>query len=339
MQISLIRTALASVFILLKILGTKGHMTGSYYHDDKDLPANKKWMSKLSNTTGILSVSIPGTHDSCSLFGGDILKTQSLSIMQQLNAGIRFLDIRIADVFGSLGVFHDKFYQNIEFDTVLGQVTNFLVENPSEIVLMRVRQELESKVEGQFEKLFLNSIGKFAHVIWTPTEMWNPTIGMLRGKIVIMQNFITSDGKFYGINYDLLNKQDMFKLSTNWDLYDKWTAVKNHLIMASMASGNNGFLNYLSGASGTLPYFVASGHVTSSTDGNRLIAGFTTSSNKYEDFPRINCLFNLCTILFEGTNVLTENYLNKSKPKYVGIIAADFPGSSLIKSVIDCNFI
>ncbi|WP_251862453.1 hypothetical protein [Clostridium sp. Marseille-Q2269] len=67
--------------------------------------------------------------------------------------------------------------------------------------------------------------------------------------------------------------------------------------------------------------------------------GFTTPGwkNKYPDFPRVNCFIGICTIAFEGTNILTTNRINSSKYSRVGIIAADFPGRGLIDSTIRLN--
>jgi len=100
------------------------------------------------------------------------------------------------------------------------------------------------------------------------------------------------------------------------------------------------FVNYLSGAYGAFPYFVASGHITPGTAAHRLSTGLTTltSRGKYPDFPLTDCFLKVCTISFEGTNILTHNFLgNRRDISYVGLIMMDFPGDGLISRIISLN--
>ncbi|WP_424577992.1 RICIN domain-containing protein [Bacillus cereus] len=150
-------------------------------------------------------------------------------------------------------------------------------------------------------------------------------------------------GSNIGLNYPHdFNIQDDYHLSTNWDLYDKWSKVKKQLNEAN-TSYNRGskikFINYLSGSGGSFPYFVASGHSSPGTSAPRLATGLTTPgwSNSYLDFPRVACFIGICTIAFEGTNILTTDYIENNNLKYTGIIVADFPGQALINNVIKTN--
>ncbi|MFM5081519.1 hypothetical protein ACEUBN_09275 [Aeromonas veronii] len=86
---------------------------------------NKSWMKRLSDHERIDSISIPGTHDSAALYGGDIVETQSASITEQLNAGIRFLDIRLKHISNVFAIHHGPFFQKQFFGDVLNQVTCF----------------------------------------------------------------------------------------------------------------------------------------------------------------------------------------------------------------------
>jgi 1-phosphatidylinositol phosphodiesterase len=75
-------------------------------------------------------LSIPGTHDSgtypCQSHQFcDISQCQSWNISNQLNGGIRFLDIRVNANQGSLAVGHGS-YQFIGLTEFLNQVSNFL---------------------------------------------------------------------------------------------------------------------------------------------------------------------------------------------------------------------
>ena len=97
------------------------------------LPINKSykadpWMSKVSDSTKIKDLSIPGTHDSGamhSLF--DVAgKCQDVSIIKQLDMGVRFFDIRLQLVDNELNVVHSFVDQELKFEWVLNYYKNFL---------------------------------------------------------------------------------------------------------------------------------------------------------------------------------------------------------------------
>ena len=50
------------------------------------------WMSQLNGNKSLEQISLPGTHDSCALYGGYAVETQTRSLIDQMNAGVRFLD-------------------------------------------------------------------------------------------------------------------------------------------------------------------------------------------------------------------------------------------------------
>ena len=68
--------------ILLVFSDPAWSLSRDYYSSEK-LPktwaklAHKRWMSGLSNNVKFSALSIPGTHDMCSLYGGDLVKTQA----------------------------------------------------------------------------------------------------------------------------------------------------------------------------------------------------------------------------------------------------------------------
>lgn len=71
------------------------------------------------------------------------MRTQRLSLPDQLESGIRALDIRCRHVSDSFNIYHGSVYQRANFDDVLTAVVNFLKKNPGETVLMRVKEEHE----------------------------------------------------------------------------------------------------------------------------------------------------------------------------------------------------
>ena len=72
-----------------------------------------EWMRILHDTLPICKISIPGSHDSGSIKGGHMLKTQATDIPAQLRQGIRAFDIRLEKKGNKLGVFHSHVFQDI----------------------------------------------------------------------------------------------------------------------------------------------------------------------------------------------------------------------------------
>ncbi|AEB77451.1 phosphatidylinositol-specific phospholipase C [Clostridium botulinum] len=318
-----------------------------YSHDNDVAQDRSQWMAKLNDNTPLSSLSIPGTHDTMALgWGGVIAETQSKSLKNQLISGIRYLDIRLgaypnnADLLYS---YHGFIYLHSTFTNILEIVTNFLKNNPSETIIMRIKQEHTTEADTVFisllNRFFQNP--KYSNYIYKNKEQNNPFLKELRGKILILQNF---GGKIEWMPYPAsFYIQDDYWLKSIWELYSKWEKVKDYLYKAnqSFLSGEHEkFINYLSGTGGCFPYFVASGHVQPNTCSPQLPTGLIEPKfhSYYPDFPRVKLHSGIVMIFFQGTDILTMNYIKKFNPSYVGIIVADFPGQGLINSVIDVNF-
>ncbi|CAF3283034.1 unnamed protein product [Rotaria sp. Silwood2] len=300
-------------------------------------------MSGINDNTPVRKISILGTHDTMAyqmelegLFEKSVI-TQTLSLETQLLAGIRAFDIRCRHINDRFTIHHGDFYLKVNFDDVLQTMTKFLGSHSKETLLVRVKEESSpSSNTRSFTDTFLYYKSKYSK-IWNKTTD-DPFFGDVRGKIVILVNFdCSSCGLSYGSSFQI---QDKYSLTTSWDLYDKWLSVKQHLIDANANAASGSYMNYLSGSGGVFPYFVASGHSRHETDANRMSTGRTTlgGKNMYPDFPRVNCFIEVCTIAFEGTNILTYEYIRSQKLKYVGIIMADFPGDGLIDTIINLNY-
>jgi 1-phosphatidylinositol phosphodiesterase len=324
------------------------------YSHESFLPlANASWMSSLPDSLKLSYMSLPGTHDTMAAIGGDSVQTQSMDLAMQLHAGIRVLDIRIYFHSDTFDLSHGVIQQPGNFMSVLQTVTSFLSQNPRETVLMRIKDEHDGTNTRTFESVFQDYWRSYASYFWqNTTRDTNPTLGQLRGKIVVLQNFTAINS--YGLNYSSFNAQDNYQLNSDWDLYQKWTDVKDQLSLANAVGtfcvmpnvcitplpGNENklYINFLSGATGVFPYFVASGKSNPATGAPLLATGKTTPGwNDWPDFPRVNCLGSLCTIAYEGTDNLTYNWLTATNRKRVGIIMADFPGAGLIQQIIALN--
>jgi 1-phosphatidylinositol phosphodiesterase len=53
------------------------------------------WMANIPDDTLLSNITVPGTHDSCAESNIPFVRTQYLSITKQMEAGLRFLDLRV----------------------------------------------------------------------------------------------------------------------------------------------------------------------------------------------------------------------------------------------------
>lgn len=338
----------AILYILLITFSstTLAHWDSAYFRRANDGFTNKaKWMNKLRDDVMLSEIAMPGTHDSAAYKNYvDSVVTQALNFDQQLEYGVRVFDIRVRHTSDRFALHHGNVFLDVMFGDFMNSVDRFLTKNPSEVVLFRLKQEMtpnSNNTRSMAETL--------EHYISLHQDKYlnlksvNHRLGDARGKFAILsENY---EFHHFGLPYDSsgFSIQDKYKLSTNWDLYSKWEAVKEHLDLASKGRATTLYMNYLSGSGGSFPYFVASGHSSPGTGAPRLSTGLTTPGWKhsYPDFPRVSCFIGICTIAFEGTNILTRDKLKQYNAKYntrsVGIILADFPGESLISNVIENN--
>lgn len=320
--------------------------TDQGYWYSSSLPTNNiDWMKYLAGTAKISELSIPGTHGSIALHGKtvfdeDLVRNQRMSIETQLQAGIRYLDIRARRTGSSFAMHHGAVYQKLMFGDVLNQVQSFLQAHTYETVLMRLKEEHYAESGSlSFEEIFKGYKNNYSGLFWTPTSQ-NPILDEVRGKIVLLQDFSAS--QYFGILYDSLNIQDQYEVkgsSTPDSMYSKWTAVKNHLMRAN-SNKTQIHLNYLSGTGGgeaflkgTYPWFVASGYRSRSDDSGTSLIQEHRDDTKWPDFPRGY----YGQIFYGGTNILTAEFIPKLNLSHVGIVTADFPGAPLINNVIKLN--
>lgn len=154
------------------------------------------WMSELNDSATLSSLSIPGTHDSGALYSiGDLLgKCQTLSIKNQLKIGVRFLDIRLQLVNDELKIVHSIIDQKTHFEDVLYDMVQFLVDNPTEFLIVSFKEDASPKgsLVGFTEKLEsmlreYESTGIINYATSLPE-----TVGEARGKLHIISRYYNS---------------------------------------------------------------------------------------------------------------------------------------------------
>lgn len=198
------------------------------------------WMSDLPDQLSLSRISVPGTHDTMSLYGGSKIRCQSWPLDAQLAAGVRFLDIRCKLKGGHFLIYHVNTYQESDLSGVLKDTLSFLKQHPRETVLMRVKEELPILPNAEFAprlRRYLDEEGQGR--IWAREAI--PTLGQARGKVIILEEL---EHEVLGVPYETLSVGDA------WHVLSpecKWDKVKEHLGKAAVDSGTTLHLTFCSG--------------------------------------------------------------------------------------------
>lgn len=301
-------------------------MAATPYCESVTETSNPDWMRSLPGGTSLAALSIPGTHQTLSLHGGDLTQTQenhgdsAETLSAQLDAGIRAVDIRVRRYEDRFTLHHGPYYQNANFADVLQKAGTFLAEHPGETIVMRLKAECTGEVTSCSDEASTMEApaiydwyrdndpnGKY---LYNPAEDGMPTLGSARGKIVLgaMQG---PQGGLYG-GYGLPQftddnwgdyVQDDYTVPTVGDIDDKWNKVRDHLDKTAKAPSEEMFLNFSSGSSiGTFPKAVACGE-----SGAR------------------------------GVNDYALEHLGGEGGDRTGVVMTDYPGADLVNAIITRN--
>ncbi len=239
------------------------------------------WMSKLDGNLKLNEINIPGTHDSATTYVELPLMAncQTLTIKEQLEAGFRYLDIRLSvETDTDTGEKRMKLMHgftsckkspwpwagNLYLEDVLNDCYDFLAENPDETILFAVKQEHGDDAVEDFQKLLDEYVKKDIDE-WLLTRTF-PTLDEARGKIVLMRRYedeakLSDDAgiMIYWNNQDGSTPSDipveenkLYK-TTVWvqDRYEYWTDAKWNAFYYGYANPaledeNAAFINFLS---------------------------------------------------------------------------------------------
>ena len=224
----------------------------------------ESWMGKLKHETPLSALSIPGTHNSPTHHVAlPSVRCQAVSVEEQLNNGVRFLDIRVqpesADDVSKEGLIlvHSAFPISLTgtkyFRDLMNTVYSFLDQNPTEAIIMSLKREGIGKSTDQH----LSKIVKthYANDRWF-TENRIPTLGEVRNKIVLIRRFALDDslkgennGKGWAIDAESwpdncadgicssgeIRVQDFYEVSESENIHKKITYSTDQLTRAAQA--------------------------------------------------------------------------------------------------------
>lgn len=238
------------------------------------------WMENIPDETKLSSMSIPGTHDSCTqnVDMRYIFQCQDASIATQLKYGYRYLDMRLVlekrsgqetlvlkHNIARCKVSDSPFSRTLTLADVLKDVYAFLDEHQSETVIMCMKAENSKDDVAAVQKALYEMINQASERWYLKNEI--PTLGAVRGRIVLATRFddklqVGSDrcGLYFGwadqgdrtiltdptaesvINgRETLCVQDRY----NYDVGDKIPAIRTCLD-SSRAADDTFFLNFTS---------------------------------------------------------------------------------------------
>jgi len=288
------------------------------------------WMGNLPGSKLLSQLTIPGTHDSGTYkgAGGAMAQCQTMSIADQLAAGIRRLDLGCVQVSNYFEIYHTV-DQNVSFDDVYTACIQFLQAHPGECILMEIGSRAIDPINpiGSYEDVF----NRYQHL---HPDFWYlgdaiPTLDEVRGKIVLLRKFATvqppkgiDTTTDSGLNttYAMqrtstvprqstytIHVQGNYVVNTIFDIESHATTVTNFLTTAATATNDDWYINGASGASGgAYPNAVALGVAGTSIGTNAHIAA---TLNNYAPNPLVR----------------------------FGTVDMDFPDAGLIRQLIDLN--
>lgn len=163
---------------------------------------NLDWMKYIPDNIKLSELTIPGTHDSCAYQMTGLLKvasavarTQSWCLYDQMRAGIRYFDIRLRLYNNTLLCFHGPVDLNNSFDKILKDASKFLRENCSEVLIMEICSEYEDyNCSKSMEQMYYEYTALYRDIV-VEFENNNPTIGEVRGKMLMIKVFKGSSSR------------------------------------------------------------------------------------------------------------------------------------------------
>lgn len=304
----------------------------NYYYPD--------WMKWLPDDVLISQLSIPGTHETLSNTSLVASQCNTLLLKDQLNAGIRLIDIRgVYDSNDAIEIWHGMTPLNKHFkEGVVKVCKDFLDQNPSETIFMRVLENDRGlgrthPINGFWAQV-AEDIDSYPGLRWLGPYDHIPDLGSVRGQVVIFQEIddrATNDpdlgdpiGFDYRDNSDKKAVDYMFLLDTknySWgafseDFDQRWEEFLSHLEKVNSDEVDEDVIPV---SSLTGSYF-----------------GFPLESWAYPRHCAISKLLGSTRV--DGMNKRLWDYLDGPHINRVGMIMLDFPGGGVIEQIISLNY-
>ena len=169
--------------------------------DMQGIAEDADWMSLLPDSIPLNELILPGTHNSASQYAQlpFFTRCQGGTVGEQLRAGFRYLDIRLAvdgnsdalkfmHAFAACQTSAKPDAPILYLDSVLEECYAFLAEHPSETIVFSVKQEHGSEPISDFQRILYNNYILMRYDRWLLTDRI-PSLGEARGKIVLLRRY------------------------------------------------------------------------------------------------------------------------------------------------------
>ena len=212
---------------------------------------SRNWLSKISDDVRLNDLVIPGTHDSASwiyeetesLFS-TFTWTQRKNFTEQLNAGVRVLDLRIgmaarlissAYTDDEIHMVHGpRLVNDQNLDLTLKEISTWLKENSDEFVVLMFQQQGRSKIDTAdgVQRMVAKNFGRTFFHFNSIAHRW-PTVGDLRGRVLILERLESRVPGYCnisqwpknpeGVVFDINTQLKVFVQDKFEKVYDGWS--------------------------------------------------------------------------------------------------------------------
>lgn len=290
----------------------------------------KNWLKNIDGKTPLFNLNIPGTHDCVTQFVqfSHISKCQNMNIYEQLNLGIRALDIRVESRGDRLKMVHgiakafnknNHFSPQMDMADVLDFCYKFLDENNSETIIFQFKNDSAKEMENCFDLLYNNYILKNKDKWFTENK--NPTLDEARGKIVLIRRCKMYDNRDYKIEHCGID-------------FSKWieqdTAVPEPLVLKTSGEFEMTFVVQDRFKYKPIPRW------------NECIKPFLDKSKAFDGTYIINYLSTAGGLKgpYNNSKYINPRFMEYklNRDFYYGTIYMDFPDSKITTKIIETNF-
>lgn len=188
------------------------------------------WMALMPGATKLNMMTIPGTHDSATnQTSKGTARTQTLTIQQQLEAGVRAFDLRPtykasreSEIeLDNLLIYHGLTSTGVKWKDAMDALIGFVTEHPSETVIVNMQKEAGGLFGSDYSATWRKSIRSYLqdHSKQLVTQMKvNLTLADCRGKVLVQcRTPYGSEGVFNDVVYGaLVDWQDNVAFDTNF---------------------------------------------------------------------------------------------------------------------------
>lgn len=165
----------------------------------KNYADRKNVLAMLPDNYLLSQLSLIGTHKSMTFSSFDIkLRKQEFNITEQLNHGVRVLDINVRIATNYFKIYYQSQYMEASFNSLVYEINKFLKKNSEEFVILiiNVDHEEEIKIENIFNPAYCELLNNYLAKYIGGKRMlskWSldDPIYSLRGKILLATYEVT----------------------------------------------------------------------------------------------------------------------------------------------------